>query len=58
MENVLLFVFFMIVCGRVVKILNLDVKVVFIGFCMVKKKEVMLEDIKDVVDFVFIFKEL
>ncbi|MDI3074045.1 [Fe-Fe] hydrogenase large subunit C-terminal domain-containing protein [Clostridioides difficile] len=58
LENVSPSVSPMIACGRAVKILNPDAKVVFIGPCMAKKKEAMLEDIKDAVDFVLTFKEL
>lgn len=48
----------MIACGRAIKVLNPDAKVVFIGPCMAKKKEALLDDIKDAVDFVLTFKEV
>lgn len=48
----------MIACGRIIKILNEDAKVVFIGPCVAKKKEAISEDIKGAVDFVLTFKEL
>ena len=48
----------MIACGRAVKILDSNAKVVFIGPCIAKKKEATLYEIKDAVDFVLTFKEL
>ena len=48
----------MIACARIIKVLNEDAKVVFIGPCVAKKKEAIAEDIKGAVDFVLTFKEL
>jgi iron only hydrogenase large subunit-like protein len=57
-ENVSLSVSPMVACGRAIKFLDPDAKVVFIGPCIAKKKEAILDDIKDAVDFVLTFKEL
>ncbi|WP_042276073.1 [Fe-Fe] hydrogenase large subunit C-terminal domain-containing protein [Faecalimicrobium dakarense] len=58
LENVSPSVSPMIACGRAIKILNPNAKVVFIGPCIAKKKEATIEDIKDAIDFVLTFKEL
>lgn len=58
LENVSPSVSPMIACGRAIKLLDPNAKVVFIGPCIAKKKEATLEDIKDAVDFVLTFKEL
>lgn len=58
LENVSPSVSPMIACGRTIKILDPNAKVVFIGPCTAKKKEATLEDIKDAIDFVLTFKEL
>lgn len=47
----------MIAMGRVVKALNPEVKVVFIGPCIAKKAEAKEKDIKDAVDYVLTFQE-
>ncbi|MFT9497569.1 [Fe-Fe] hydrogenase large subunit C-terminal domain-containing protein [Anaerosolibacter sp.] len=48
----------MIASGRVVKALNPNTKVVFIGPCIAKKAEAKIEDIKDAIDYVLTFREL
>lgn len=48
----------MIACGRMVKILNPNAKVVFIGPCIAKKKEAIDPDVSDAIDFVLTFEEL
>lgn len=48
----------MIAAGRVLKKLNPDVKVVFIGPCVAKKAEVKSPDLIDDIDFVLTFAEL
>lgn len=48
----------MVACGRLVKMLEPESKVVFIGPCTAKKKEATLEDVKDAVDFVLTYKEV
>lgn len=48
----------MIAAGRVIKILNPDVKVVFIGPCIVKKSEAKEKDILGAIDYVLTFEEL
>lgn len=58
LENVSSSVSPMIACGRVIKNLNPKAKVVFIGPCIAKKKEAMIDDLKGAVDFVLTFKEL
>lgn len=58
LENVSPSVSPMVACGRAIKFLDPDAKVVFVGPCIAKKKEATLDDIKDAVDFVLTFKEL
>jgi iron only hydrogenase large subunit-like protein len=48
----------MVACGRGIKKLHPDAKVVFIGPCVAKKAEAKEEDVKDAVDVVITFKEL
>ncbi len=48
----------MIAAGRVLKKLNLDVKVVFIGPCVAKKAEIKSPDLIGDIDFVLTFAEL
>ena len=48
----------MIACARIIKVLNPEAKVVFIGPCIAKKKEAISEDLKGDVDFVLTFQEL
>ncbi|AEG60833.1 [Fe-Fe] hydrogenase large subunit C-terminal domain-containing protein [Desulforamulus ruminis] len=48
----------MIACGRGVKKLHSEAKVVFIGPCIAKKAEAKEPDVKDAVDVVITFKEL
>lgn len=48
----------MIASGRVLKVLNPQAKVVFIGPCIVKKTEAIHPDLKGAIDFVLTFKEL
>lgn len=48
----------MVAAGRVVKKLNKDAKVVFIGPCIAKKAEAKEKDIADAVDFVLTYQEL
>ena len=48
----------MVACGRGVKKLHPEAKVVFIGPCIAKKAEAKEEDVKDAVDVVITFKEL
>ena len=48
----------MIAAGRVLKELNPDVKVVFIGPCIAKKAEARDKDISDAIDYVLTFEEL
>ncbi|URZ03365.1 [Fe-Fe] hydrogenase large subunit C-terminal domain-containing protein [Clostridium felsineum] len=48
----------MIASGRVIKKLNPNCKVVFIGPCIAKKAEAKSEDISDAIDFVLTFEEL
>ncbi|MEG6520589.1 [Fe-Fe] hydrogenase large subunit C-terminal domain-containing protein [Desulfotomaculum sp. 1211_IL3151] len=48
----------MVACGRGVKKLHPDAKVVFIGPCIAKKAEAKEPDVKDAVDVVITFKEL
>lgn len=57
-ENVSPSVSPMIACGRAIKVINPTAKVVFIGPCTAKKKEITLDDIKGAVDFVLTFKEI
>lgn len=48
----------MIAAGRVIKALNKDAKVVFIGPCIAKKAEAKAPDVADAIDFVLTFQEL
>lgn len=48
----------MVAAGRVIKKLNKDAKVVFIGPCIAKKAEAKEKDIAGAIDFVLTFQEL
>lgn len=48
----------MVATGRYIKSKDADAKVVFIGPCTAKKNEVLIESIKDSVDYVLTFEEL
>lgn len=48
----------MVATGRYIKNKNANAKVVFIGPCTAKKNEVLIESIKDSVDYVLTFEEL
>ena len=48
----------MVASGRVIKELEPDAKVVFIGPCVAKKSEAQLPDLKGAIDFVLTFQEL
>lgn len=48
----------MVASARVIKALEPDAKVVFIGPCVAKKSEALLPDLKGAVDFVLTFQEL
>ncbi|MGL5695310.1 MAG: [Fe-Fe] hydrogenase large subunit C-terminal domain-containing protein [Peptostreptococcaceae bacterium] len=48
----------MIASGRIIKVLNPNAKVVFIGPCVAKKNEALQDDVKGAIDFVLTFKEL
>lgn len=48
----------MVACGRGVKKMHPDAKVVFIGPCIAKKAEAKEPDVRDAVDVVITFKEL
>lgn len=48
----------MVASARVIKALNPEAKVVFIGPCVAKKSEALLPDLKGAVDFVLTFQEL
>lgn len=48
----------MIAAGRVIKALNKNSKVVFIGPCIAKKNEAKEKNLDDVIDFVLTFREL
>ena len=48
----------MIAMGRVVKAINPDVKVVFIGPCIAKKAEAKEADLKGTIDYVLTFEEM
>ncbi len=48
----------MVACGRGVKKLHPEAKVVFIGPCIAKKAEAKEQDVKDAVDAVLTFQEL
>lgn len=48
----------MVASARVIKALEPNAKVVFIGPCIAKKSEIMLPDLKGAVDYVLTFQEL
>ncbi len=48
----------MIAAGRVIKKLNKDAKVVFIGPCIAKKAEAKEKDLEGIIDFVLTYAEL
>ncbi len=48
----------MIAAGRVIKAIDPECKVVFIGPCIAKKAEAKMEDIKGAIDYVLTFTEL
>lgn len=48
----------MIAAGKVIKEINPEIKVVFIGPCVAKKGEAKMDDIKDAIDYVVTFTEL
>jgi len=48
----------MAACGRILKEINSNCKVVFIGPCIAKKAEAKDKDIKEYIDFVLTFQEL
>lgn len=48
----------MIAAGRIIKKLNNEAKVVFIGPCVAKKAEAKEKDVASAIDFVLTFKEL
>ncbi|NMA85166.1 MAG: iron hydrogenase [Epulopiscium sp.] len=48
----------MIAAGKVMKKLDSECKVVFIGPCVAKKAESKIEDLKDAIDYVLTFTEL
>ena len=48
----------MVATGRYIKLKDQNAKVVFIGPCTAKKNEIMLESVKDSVDYVITFEEL
>lgn len=48
----------MIAAGRIIKELNKDAKVVFIGPCIAKKAEAKEKDLDSAIDFVLTFQEL
>ena len=48
----------MVASGRVIKALEPDAKVVFIGPCVAKKTEAQLPDLQGAIDFVLTFQEL
>jgi [FeFe] hydrogenase (group B1/B3) len=48
----------MVATGRYIKAKDKDAKVVFIGPCTAKKNEVLIDSIKDAVDYVLTFEEL
>ena len=48
----------MVASARVIKAINPNAKVVFIGPCVAKKSEALLPDLKGAVDFVITFQEL
>lgn len=48
----------MIAAGRIIKLLNPNYKVVFVGPCVAKKAEAKNKDIEDAIDYVLTFEEL
>ncbi len=48
----------MIAAGKVIKAIDSECKVVFIGPCVAKKSEAKLEDLKGAIDYVLTFNEL
>lgn len=48
----------MIAAGKVIKTLDPESKVVFIGPCVAKKAEAKIEDLKGIIDYVLTFNEL
>jgi iron only hydrogenase large subunit-like protein len=48
----------MVACGRSIKKIHPEAKVVFIGPCIAKKAEAKEPDVKDAVDYVLTFQEL
>ncbi len=48
----------MVATGRYIKLKDQNAKVVFIGPCTAKKNEIMLESVKDSVDYAITFEEL
>lgn len=58
MDNISPSVSPMIASGRVIKELEPDAKVVFIGPCVAKKSEAQLPELKGAIDFVLTFQEL
>ncbi|MFY9423046.1 MAG: [Fe-Fe] hydrogenase large subunit C-terminal domain-containing protein, partial [Bacilli bacterium] len=48
----------MVACGRGIKKLHPEAKVVFVGPCVAKKAEAKEKDIRDAVDYVITFQEL
>ena len=48
----------MVACGRTIKQLEPEAKVIFIGPCMAKKAEAREADVKDAVDYVLTFEEV
>lgn len=48
----------MVACGRGIKKIHPEAKVVFIGPCIAKKAEAKENDVKDAVDYVLTFQEL
>src|SRR5699024_1209896 len=48
----------MIASGKVIKELDPECKVVFIGPCVAKKAEAKMKDVKDAIDYVLTFNEL
>ncbi|WP_040197088.1 [Fe-Fe] hydrogenase large subunit C-terminal domain-containing protein [Candidatus Soleaferrea massiliensis] len=48
----------MVACGRTIKHLEKDAKVVFIGPCIAKKAEAREKDVADAVDYVLTFQEI
>ena len=48
----------MVATGRYIKAKDKDAKVVFVGPCTAKKNEVLIDSIKDAVDYVLTFEEL